>query len=315
MLAALADHLWQSCLCLVAIALLTLTLRRQSAPLRLWLWRIAALKFLVPFALLYAAGKWLGFPVAHAADPAPRWLTGLVAWLEPVLAPAQSAALGGGASLGLVLLLAALPAAWGVLIARQMRIERVRAHWERVDSEFGATPLPGMGFFKAASLTLLAICAAAGPLAAGGVTDRQHRHAVLIVNAIALRHASVEVTLALPGMGERSRVFADAAGVSIRNANVRELLAIAYGVGHAAVMGNQMVSSQDAEPEDYWLLWPRYDVRIAGPVREPEIFEPYALHQPITRMLGERFGIGVMVNGKCAPPCGRYGVPMSESPL
>jgi len=314
-MAALADHLWQSCLCLVAIALLTLTLRQQSAALRLWLWRIAALKFLAPFAVLYIAGKWLGFPVPYAADPAPAFLVRLFGGLEPLLAPAQTASLGAGASMGVALLLVALTAAWSFAIAKQMRIEATRAHWERIDVEFGAAEPPGMGFIKAASVTAVALCVAVGAVAAGGVEDRQQRHALLIVNALSLRQAKVEVTLALPGMGERSRVFADANGVTIRNANVRELLAIAYGVGRAAVFGNQMVSSRDADPSDYWLIWPRYDVRVTAPVREPERFEPYALHQAITRMLSERFGIGVMVNGKCAPPCGRYGIPMSESPL
>jgi hypothetical protein len=313
--AAFADHLWQSGLCLVAIALSSLLLRRQPALLRLWLWRIAALKFLFPFAALYALGQWLGFPVMHAADPAPGFLVKVFAVLGPLLAPAQSAALGAAASLALSLLLAALTAAWALLIAPQMRIERLRAHCERSDAEFGAADPPGMGFFKAAFLTLLTIVTVAGTLTAGGVDDRQHRHRLLIVDALALREGSVAVAIARPGMGYRSRVYADAQGVLIRNANIRELLAIAYGVSRASVSGDLMATSYNSDPSYSWLFSPRYDVRVNGRVREPEKFDPYALHQVITRMLAERFGIEVHVNEKCAPPCGRYGVPLSESPL
>jgi len=313
--AALADHLWQSCLCLVLIAVLNWLLRRQAALVRLWLWRVAALKFLVPFALLHAAGKWLGFPIVHAEDQAPAFLVQLFARLEPWLAPAQTAALEAARSWLLSAFLAASAAAWGVTIARQYRVERLRAHWESVDAQCGLLPRPGMGFFRAALLTTLAMCATAGVMLAGGVEDRQHRHAVLISNALALRQASVVVSIAGPGMGERSRVLADAEGVLIRNANVRDLLAIVYGVSQGSVTVDQMVSSGAAGPSQFWLLAPRYDVRVNGPVREPERFEPYALHQVITRMLAERFSIEVHVNGKCAPPCGRYRVPLSESPL
>jgi len=311
---ALADHLWQSCLCLLAIAAIIALLRRQSARLRLWMWRIAALKFLFPFALLYFVGQWMGFPVQHAADDAPGWLVAGFAQLAPLVSPAQSSALAAMPALGISALLAVLAVAWSVPIRRQMQLERARAHWERVDAEFGIDT-PGMGFFKAASMTTLTMFVVAGTLMAGGVDDRQHRHRLLIVDGVALRGASVVVSIARPGMGERSRVLVDTGGVLIRNANIRELLAIAYDVRNGAVMGDQMASSWDSDPGDFWLISPRYDVRVNGPVREPEKFEPYALHQVITRMLAERFGLEVHVDGKCAPPCGRYGVPLSESPL
>jgi hypothetical protein len=113
--------------------------------------------------------------------------------------------------------------------------------------------------------------------------------------------------IAAPGMGTRSRVFADASGVLVRNANIQELIAIAYGVSRFAVMGNQMTSLDTENPYDYWLISPRYDVTIAGPVLEPESFEPYALHRVITRLLAEKHGIEINVNGKCQAPCGRWG--------
>jgi hypothetical protein len=316
MLNALADHLWQSTLCLATIAWLTLSLRRQSALVRLWMWRIAALKFLVPFALLYALGTWLGFPGSHAGDEAPAFLVAGFAWCKPLFSPAQSASLGAWPALGLTVFLATLTIAWSFAIRRQMRIEGRRAHGERIDAEFGlAAATPGMGFFKAAFLTAAALLSVGGAILAGGVDDRQHRHRLLILNARALREARVAVSIARPGMGDRSRVLADAGGVLIRNANIRELLAIAYDVRHSAVFGDQMASGADADPSYFWMISPRYDVRIDAPMREPEKFESYALHQVVTRMLAERFGIEVHVNDKCAPPCGRYGVPLSDSPL
>ena len=60
MLAGIIDHLWQS-LAFAAIVLgVTYLTRRNSAALQLWLWRIAALKFLLPLGLLFAWGAWLG---------------------------------------------------------------------------------------------------------------------------------------------------------------------------------------------------------------------------------------------------------------
>jgi uncharacterized protein (TIGR03435 family) len=62
--AALANHLWQSTLFAAAVALLALALRKNRAQTRYTLWLIASLKFLVPFALLIAAGAHLRWPAA-----------------------------------------------------------------------------------------------------------------------------------------------------------------------------------------------------------------------------------------------------------
>lgn len=58
MITALFDHLWQSTAFVCAAGLLTLTLRRQAARTRYWVWLAASLKFLVPFSLLTALGRW-----------------------------------------------------------------------------------------------------------------------------------------------------------------------------------------------------------------------------------------------------------------
>ncbi len=57
---ALALHLWQSTLVLIAAWVLTRLCRRNSAEIRYWIWFCASLKFLVPFSLLQQLGDYLG---------------------------------------------------------------------------------------------------------------------------------------------------------------------------------------------------------------------------------------------------------------
>jgi len=52
----LADHLWQSTIFAIAAGVLTLALRKNHARARFWIWWIASLKFLIPFALLVDLG-------------------------------------------------------------------------------------------------------------------------------------------------------------------------------------------------------------------------------------------------------------------
>jgi bla regulator protein blaR1 len=59
---AAANHVWQSTVFLAAAWLLTLALRKNQARVRYWLWLIASLKFLIPFALLIALGSSLSRP-------------------------------------------------------------------------------------------------------------------------------------------------------------------------------------------------------------------------------------------------------------
>lgn len=71
-------HLWQSTLCLGLAALLTIGLRRTHARVRHGIWLLASLKFLVPFALLAAAGRsvaeWALPTSTPRASVAIRWL-------------------------------------------------------------------------------------------------------------------------------------------------------------------------------------------------------------------------------------------------
>jgi len=54
--AGLANHIWQSTLCLIILGAMTLLFRRNSAVVRYRLWLIASVKFLLPFSLLVGLG-------------------------------------------------------------------------------------------------------------------------------------------------------------------------------------------------------------------------------------------------------------------
>ena len=210
-------------------------------------------------------------------------------------------------------LLVAVSAGWTPLVARSWRFERALTRWELLEEEIRAAPAARpVGFFKSAFLTSLVLSAVAAALLAGAVHDRQRRNADLVENLLAMRKGHIVMQVAAPGMGTRSRVFADARGVSIRNANLQDLVALAFAANRSAVYVNQMVSSTESDPRDFWLLSPRYDIRIDAPVREPARFEAYALHPLITRMLAERYGVEIHVNGDCQAPCGRHGIRMGQ---
>jgi beta-lactamase regulating signal transducer with metallopeptidase domain len=66
---ALANHLWQSTLFVVAVWLMVLTLRKNRAALRHRLWLAASVKFLVPFSLLAGVGSHLQWNTPSLAPP------------------------------------------------------------------------------------------------------------------------------------------------------------------------------------------------------------------------------------------------------
>ena len=59
-LQAIANHLWQSTLFAAAVGLLVVVCRRFGPRARYGLWLAASAKFLIPFSILSAAGRWLG---------------------------------------------------------------------------------------------------------------------------------------------------------------------------------------------------------------------------------------------------------------
>jgi D-alanyl-D-alanine carboxypeptidase len=313
MLAGAADHLWQSIWVFGGIALLAFVVRNDFALLRLWMWRIAALKFLVPFALLYAIGEWMGFSVPYGDQGPPRRLVEALAALTPLASPTRSHA--WTVPQVLLALASAIPIVWACarwLGARlSLEQERVRAEASRRELEVDDV-LPRPGFWCSVLLTICSAAMIGVPVLAGAVHDRLERLARLRTNSTALQAAPVDMMKAAPGMGARHRVDAGARGVFIRNVSIQDLVAIAYGAGHAWVENTQTYSAPDSEPQS-WIVWPRYDVRVTAAVPEPEDFDPLALRQSVTTHLARRFGLQLYLNGKCQPPCGRYGM-QAEDP-
>src|SRR5215472_12803590 len=70
-LLSLANHLWQSTLVAAFAALLAFMLRNNAARFRFWLWFAAAVKFLIPFALLVTVGHQFEWRTAPAVAQRP----------------------------------------------------------------------------------------------------------------------------------------------------------------------------------------------------------------------------------------------------
>lgn len=316
MLAALADHLWQSLLFCALVALLTLTARAELAVARPWLWRACAGKFLVPFALIFAAGEWLGFPVAQAGDPVPVSLARAAVTMTGWFSPLQSGVVSNTAT-ALCLLVLSLPAVLCLRLAlRAQRGVWIRAaHASASERETSRRVRVVLLFLGAALLSSCAIAVVSLPLLGGAIADRNRRQGWLLENAHALRDATVVMNIAAPGMGERLRIDARTEGVLIRNISIQELIAVSNGVSRYAVSTNQMYSAKADPNQNAWLLTPRYDLQLRAAIREPGEFDPYALRQRITRLLAERFGLEIEVNGKCQPPCGRWDKSRDNRPL
>ena len=315
MITGLVDHLWQSCCCWGVAWIFSMLTRGDAAVVRLWLWRIAAIKLLLPFSLLFALGAWLGFPSPHSADPAPPDLVRVIGLLAPFASPAR--VLGWS---GVPLALAALAAIAGAgacayWLRESLRIERAKVQQEAARRELDVDDVaPRPGFFCSALMSAWVLCAVSIPMLAGAIQDRQQRLKRLIANSLALRDAPLMMAPAARGMGTRFRVEADPQGVSVRNANLHDLVAIAYGVNRYSVMTPQMYSGVESASRS-WMHWPRYDIRVQASMPAPRDFDPYALRQNLTKALSEQFGLEIYVNGDCQPPCGNYHLALADDPL
>ena len=127
--------------------------RKNLAAVRLWIWRIAALKFLLPLDLLFALGAWIGYPVRHSAVPPPALLAIAVGATAHAFAPAQTAAFTHS-TLVLAMILAIISAtACVVWIFRKERFARedLDAENSRAARDWSDRP-PPPGFLRAATL-------------------------------------------------------------------------------------------------------------------------------------------------------------------
>ncbi|MEJ0085842.1 MAG: hypothetical protein WDO72_09175 [Pseudomonadota bacterium] len=269
-----------------------------------------------PCAWLYALGGWIGFPVAYSPDPAPPRLVALADELSPLVAPAHALGLTGAwVWQSMLAALAASAFCVRMAIARTgLEQTRVRAEAERRERDVSDV-LPYPGFWATACMTFCVLAIVTAPVLAGALADRQRRHEVLIANSLSLRRGRIVMTVAAPGMAERYRVVADENGVLIRNANLIDIVAIVYAIHRSAVWTEQRASADPEARRDFWMISPRYDVRVSAAVRDPQNFDAYALRQPLTKLLAERFGLEINLDNKCQPPCGNYGVAMSVGPL
>lgn len=293
-MAHLIDHLWQSALVALLAWCLGFLMQRNSASLRLWLWRVAAVKFLVPFSLVYSLGSWVGFPVRHSAIPPPSGLLDAVELVAPWASPLQTFDPSGFASLGSVLLIGSLTTLCLWAIAQEIRLaKRQRAEEAaRAEADVWWQPAP-LGMLKATTLAVAASCAVVTPLLAGALHDRVLRQEALAIDIEALRGASITVTEANWQFGDRPEIRATAGGVSIRNVNLQDLVAMVYGIDHFEVFGGSLP----------WLESPHYHVQVSGALHSPEVFDAYSLRQPVTRYLHDQYGVSIRVNGDCQEPC------------
>lgn len=299
----IADHLWQSLLFTGLVCALVALTRRNAALVRLWLWRVAAIKLFVPFSLVSVVGSWWVFPARFPGEAPPaqivslveefsRWFSVDSGW-QPVWTRI---------ALMVALLLATAAAArcifWGIHAeAMRTRLEELRLESDPDDRE------PSVGFVRAALMTLCAIIVMTIPLLEGSVRASVYAHERLQINTRSLADARVVLRPARPGMGSRFFVNVDDHGVRIRNATLQELAGLAYGVSRFMVRGRHF---QEHAGRD-WMLDYRYDVQIAGSIVEPDTFDTYALRQPITRELAKNMGLEIYVNSTCQPPCGKWG--------
>ena len=290
----LLDHLWQSALAVLLIWFLALMTRPNAAALRLWLWRVAALKFVVPFGLVYGLGSWLGFPTRHSAIPPPAGLRDAVESATPWATPMQAFAPPGLSFIGGLILILALATLCVWAIAHELRVTSGLRAEEIACAEGDAwwQPAP-LGMFKATTLAAAAFCSLAAPLVAGALHDRVLRQEALAIDIESLRAASVSLTEADWRFGDRPEIRAVNGGVTIRNVNLQDLVAMVYGIDHFEVFGGALP----------WLESPHYNVQVSGPLHAPGMFDPYSLRQPVTQYLYDQYGVSIRVNGDCQEPC------------
>lgn len=290
----LVDHLWQSALCVALIWLLSQLLRANPASFRLWLWRIAALKLLLPFSVLYALGGWLGFPVRHSAIPPPAVLSEAAGSLMPWLSPAQSGqmpmpwlvAAECAAVAGAVVMLR-----W---ILRNLHVARSEFDQERAGEESGAAPTTRpLDFPRAIAIFAAAAGSLVTPLLGGALHDRSLRQQALAVDTRDLHGAVIRLVETPTRFGARAEILAEADGVLIRYVNLQDLVAMTYGLGQFEVFGGALP----------WLENPHYDVSVTGKLAAPALFDPYSLRQPVTNFLAREYGLAIRVNGDCQEPC------------
>lgn len=139
------NHVWQSTAFAAVVGLVAFALRGHSARGRFWLWTLASVKFLVPFALLSALGTYLA-PVAP--PPAPVTFSRLAEPFVPVesvstqLSPLMRQEPARSSSWLWGLWLAGFAATAGYRAIESLRIRRSRRTARVADGPFAELPIP-----------------------------------------------------------------------------------------------------------------------------------------------------------------------------
>jgi bla regulator protein BlaR1 len=147
------NHAWQSTAFSVIVALVALALRRHSASARFWLWTLASVKFLVPFAFLAVIGSHLPRRAAPAATELPtRTLTKLaqpftsgdapVAQLSPLREQPAMSSSDTWTPWLLALWLVGFASTLGWRHLQSLRLARIRGAARRADGALGQLPFP-----------------------------------------------------------------------------------------------------------------------------------------------------------------------------
>jgi beta-lactamase regulating signal transducer with metallopeptidase domain len=156
----------------------------------------------------------------------------------------------------------------------------------RIRHILGHAPPVAVGLVKALALAMCTMMAATVPLFAGAIDGDAHRRSVAALQSAQLDGATVYVSVAADARPRRSLEARDRE-IAIRNFSLRELVALAYDVGPAQVMGGGV-----------WLDRPRYDFRVdvPGGVSRPDDLEPLALRGLVSKLLSSRFDLQIRAN-------------------
>lgn len=141
------------------------------------------------------------------------------------------------------------------------------------------------GFCKAFALSACTLALSLGPLFAGALDEAARRRAQVDVDARHLDSADIEIAPAAAGIAGRYQLSAADRRLHVRNATLRELVAVAYGVNGMNVTGGP------------WLDNSRYDIRVTlhEPVADPDEFDPTALRGVVTKLLATHFDLQITV--------------------
>jgi hypothetical protein len=159
------------------------------------------------------------------------------------------------------------------------------------------------GFLKTMMLCLCTLGVGMGTLFAGAVDGAARLRQQIDRDTLLFRHANLSLAPSAARGGDMELVTGDHV-VMVRNATLRELVALAYDVSPGSVKGG-----------GDWLDAPRYDVRAElRHARVRDDFEPVALRGAVNEILAARFDLQVHVNQRCQQPCGRRALLASHSP-